>query len=63
MDERVLGDVPSEGSETGHRFGIYREHSVLKMRSVARNVLLLGSAVSAVIVFSVSIINLYQAFK
>lgn len=56
MDERVLGDVPSEGSESGRRFGIYREHDPdLKMRSLTRNVMLFVTLVAALIAFSVSI--------
>lgn len=55
MDERVLGEVPSEGSESGRRFGIYREHDPdLKMRSVTRNLLLFVTLVAAIIAFSVS---------
>lgn len=55
MDERVLGEVPSEGSESGRRFGIYREHNPdLKMRSVTRNLMLFVTLVAAIIAFSVS---------
>lgn len=55
MDERVLGEVPSEGSESGRRFGIYREHDPdLKMRSVTRNLMLFVTLVAAIIAFSVS---------